>query len=131
MEATRWLRRGIPLLLLAVPLALAACGGAAAGKEGGGAGKTTRAVSGNEFAFRPAELRVKANQEYTVQFTNTGQLLHDFVTRDQSRDGKVEAEPGRRASGTFKAAAQPGRYEFYCVQPGHEQAGMKGVLIVE
>jgi len=28
------------------------------------------------------------------------------------------------------APAQAGRYEFYCCVPGHEQAGMKGTLVV-
>ena len=34
--------------------------------------------------------------------------------------------------GTSKVTAdlKPGKYEFYCSVPGHEQAGMKGTLTV-
>lgn len=35
---------------------------------------------------------------------------------------------------TFDAAfipTEPGRYRFYCGSPGHEAAGMAGVLVVE
>ncbi len=38
------------------------------------------------------------------------------------------------AGTTFDAAftpGEPGRYRFYCGSPGHEAAGMEGVLVVE
>ena len=32
---------------------------------------------------------------------------------------------------TFTAPAKPGQHRIYCDQPGHEQAGMVGTLVVE
>jgi len=43
----------------------------------------------------------------------------------------IVAQGGVTGRGTFTAAAVPGRYEFVCAQPGHEAAGMKGILIIE
>ena len=38
---------------------------------------------------------------------------------------------GEKDSVSFKAPTEKGRYEYVCTFPGHFQAGMKGVLIVE
>jgi plastocyanin len=107
---------------------LAGCGGRA-GAAGGA--RTIQIVGDDSFRFAPAEIRVKPNEKVTLRLRNTGVLVHDLYTRGQTADAKIEAAPGQSASGTFIAAAQPGRYEFYCAQPGHEQAGMKGTIIIE
>lgn len=39
--------------------------------------------------------------------------------------------PGESDTITFNAPTAPGRYEFICSFPGHFQAGMRGVLIVQ
>lgn len=123
-------RPTVAIAAVGVALLLAACGGAGAARRGA-APRTVELAASDQFRFTPVELRVTAGQQVTVRLQNTGVLVHDFVTRGQGVDGKLQAAPGQTATGAFTAAAQPGRYEFVCIQPGHEQAGMKGTLIVE
>jgi len=60
-------------------------------------------------------------------YDNSGSaLVHDFVI--DSPAFKIEAQPHARATGT--ATFPPGTYQFYCSQPGHQEAGMVGTLIV-
>jgi len=111
---------------VAAALLLAGCGG------GGAAGpKTIDILAGDNFRFQPAEIRARPNEQVTVRVRNPGALVHDFVTRGQARDARLEIAAGQTATITFTAAARPGRYEFVCTQPGHEQAGMKGTIVVE
>jgi uncharacterized cupredoxin-like copper-binding protein len=45
---------------------------------------------------------------------------------------KVQALVQPKASGTATfTIATPGTYTFICEQPGHEQAGMKGTIVVQ
>jgi plastocyanin len=117
--------------IVAATLSATACGGGASGSTT--AGPAIRVSGGsvaNEFSFTPAEVRVRAGQAATVEFYNTGQILHDFSTRGQAQNVTLVVAPGSSRTGTF-TPADPGRSEFFCGQAGHEQAGMKGTLIVE
>ncbi|MBI3974446.1 MAG: cupredoxin domain-containing protein [Chloroflexi bacterium] len=124
--SARWRSRVLVATAALAALALlAGCGGGAAKT------RTIDLVTNDSFRFSPAEIRVKAGERITVQLRNPGVLAHDFVTRGQATDAKIEVAAGQTASGAFSVAAKPGRYEFICAQPGHEQAGMKGTIIVE
>jgi uncharacterized cupredoxin-like copper-binding protein len=39
--------------------------------------------------------------------------------------------PAQAAFDALFTPTEPGRYRFYCGSPGHEAAGMEGVLVVE
>jgi plastocyanin len=125
------LRSGWVLAVVLGAGLLGSCGGGAAGGGRAAAPRTLEIVGSDQFRYQPAEIRVKVHQQVAVRLRNAGVLVHDFVTRGQAVDGKLEAQPGQFATGTFTAAARPGTYEFYCAQPGHEQAGMNGTIVVE
>ena len=44
------------------------------------------------------------------------------------KDGKIVNQGG---TSTIAVKLKPGTYTFYCPVPGHEQAGMKGILTVK
>jgi plastocyanin len=119
-------------VLVALALGLAMAGGACGGRAGPAApaGPLVRVSGDDTFRFAPEEIRVPAGQTITVEFANRGRIPHDFTTRSQSRNVSIVVQGAATGRGTF-VPASPGRYEFVCAQPGHEAAGMKGVLIVE
>jgi uncharacterized cupredoxin-like copper-binding protein len=84
--------------------------------------------------FDPSTLTAKAGQPIQLTLDNSsGKLAHDFdidATDGIAQAVKIEAQPGQSASTTF-TVSKPGSYTFYCSQPGHEQAGMKGTLTVQ
>jgi len=113
-------------------------------------------VTATEFAFQPAEIRMKAQQHYEISLRNDGQVLHDWrideipatdVSRGSSDEHGMEgmegtataggmmmldlaAEPGKSADMSF-TPTRPGEYVFYCTVPGHREVGMEGTLMVE
>ena len=115
--------------LVLVALISAACSGGAA-QTAKPAAAAIRVAGDDTMRFMPNEIRVKAGQPATVEFVNQGQILHDLVTKNQAVDVAVASPPGTSRSGAFTPAG-PGRYEFFCGQAGHEQAGMKGTIVVE
>lgn len=58
----------------------------------------------------------------------TAVTANDFA--DDSGEITVAADGRETATGGFRAD-RPGRYTFYCAEPGHRQAGMEGTLVVE
>jgi plastocyanin len=81
--------------------------------------------------FDPPTLTAKAGQPIQVTLDNTGQLVHDFsITDGVSQPVKSVAQPGQKAVATFTIDT-PGTYTYFCGEPGHEQAGMKGTLTIQ
>jgi uncharacterized cupredoxin-like copper-binding protein len=123
-------------ILLGLAFALAACG--AAGPS------THLKVDLMEFTFTPANFTVPAGQEITLDLTNNGAVMHDFIIMkygttvgDDFGDEDVpniyweaETEPGTSATYTFTAPSQPGDYQVVCGVKGHYQAGMVAKLTV-
>ena len=83
-----------------------------------------------QLAYVPKELSAKAGQ-VSIVFTNKSPLPHNVVVKDGA--GKKLGETPQFAGGvkTLKLKLSAGSYTFYCSVPGHEQAGMKGVLTVK
>jgi uncharacterized cupredoxin-like copper-binding protein len=125
------------VLLFGLSLALTACGG-------GGGASTTMDVTMTDFEFSPMEFTVPAGQEITVNATNNGAVLHEFVIFKLGTDAgekfgdedegniywEVEVEPGATLSATFTAPTEPGEYYVTCGIEGHLEAGMVGKLTV-
>jgi uncharacterized cupredoxin-like copper-binding protein len=116
---------------------LAACTSATATKPSDGAASgsattqqfTVKAM--DTMKFDPPTLSAKAGQPIQVTLDNTGQLLHDFsITEGVSQPVKISAQPGQKAVTTF-TIDKPGTYTYFCAEPGHEQAGMKGTLTIQ
>ncbi len=88
-----------------------------------------------DIAFNPSELTIAANQDVVVTLTNNGAALHNFSVTDNKNAGvknlniSVNVAPGQ--STTVKINAPAGDYYFFCNVPGHEEAGMHGVLHVK
>jgi nitrite reductase (NO-forming) len=81
--------------------------------------------------FDPSTLTARAGQPIQVTLKNSGQLAHDFdITDGVAQPVKITAQAGQTATATF-TIDKPGTYTFFCSQPGHEQAGMKGTLTVQ
>ena len=123
-------------LVLSLVFVLSACGG--------GGASTTIDVIFAEFTFTPAEFAVPAGQEITINATNNGAVVHEFVIMkfgqtigddfgDEDEGNiywEIEAEPGTSVTGTFTAPTEPGEYQVVCGTEGHFVAGMIGKLTV-
>lgn len=123
-------------LVLVFSLALAGCGG--------GGPSTNLKVNLTEFMFSPNDFTVPAGQEITLELSNTGSVVHDFIIMkhgtsvgDEFGDEdvaniywKAELEPGATSTYTFTAPSEPGDYQVVCGVSGHYQAGMVATLTV-
>lgn len=123
-------------LLLVHSFSLAACGG--------NGSSTTINVTFTDFMFTPNTFSIPAGQEITVNATNNGAVVHEFVIfklglnpgeefGDEDEDNiywEVEVDPGGSKTVTFTAPSEPGDYFLVCGTPGHLAAGMIGNVIV-
>ena len=133
------------VLLLAVPLLLAACSAQPAQP----ANEIT--VEMTDFTYSKPSLTVAAGQPVMLTLVNTGNIEHDFVVEEIDVTTRVLQDSGsdaHHAHGEEKnydlhasagvgdttvlefTALQPGTYKFFCSVEGHEAAGMVGELTV-
>lgn len=129
------------VLLVAVLLALAGCGGGDDGDEGagettqaettgGGAGQTLQLQADPSGALRFTTDSLQANAgEVTIVMENPSSIPHNVSLKGNGVDEKGEIV-GKGERSEISATVEPGTYEFYCSVPGHEAAGMKGELTV-
>ena len=119
------------VVLLAVVLALGACGG---GDDTSGADSTEQGgdrsvkLELREFAFSPDTVTIEAGKATKLELKNVGAVEHDFVIDDA--DFKLKVAPGKTGSGEL-TVDEPGTYTIYCSVPGHRASGMVGTLVVE
>lgn len=79
-------------------------------------------------------ISIPADTEVTFVFHNVGAAEHTFVITDHNNkdvknlDINLAVQPGETGEVTINAPA--GDYYFWCDIPGHEQAGMWGILKV-
>jgi plastocyanin len=131
------------LLLLALLLGLAACGGdneAATGTEaatGGGAtaeagagGSTTIHLAAEAAALEYNKTSLEAPAgSVTIEFENPSGLPHNVKLEGPGVDGEgTETINSGSTSATLELEA--GEYTFYCSVNGHRDAGMEGSLVV-
>jgi uncharacterized cupredoxin-like copper-binding protein len=97
-----------------------------------------------DFMYNPADFTVPAGQEITLDLTNNGAVVHDFIIMNLGADvgdgfgeldepnvyWKAELAPGTSNTFTFTAPDQPGEYQVLCGIPGHYIAGMVAKLVV-
>jgi nitrite reductase (NO-forming) len=131
------MKRLLVIGFIALLPVLAACSSASGGTSSGGAAAASAAtqqlsVKGMDtMKFDPPTLSAKAGQPIQVTFDNTGALVHDFsISEGVAQPVKSIAQPGQKAVATFTIDT-PGAYTYFCSQPGHEQAGMKGTLTIQ
>jgi plastocyanin len=119
--------------LLALSAALAGCGSSSSGSSSSVAAASTSklTLAESEFKISPATPRVARTGMITITVKNTGAVVHALAV--QTPSGVVKTGPiSPGASATLRVdAATAGRYTFFCPIPGHRQAGMQGVLVVD
>lgn len=105
-------------------------GGGAASPVAGTSNVVAAAVSLDfvDIAYKPNALSIPANQDVTINLTDSGAAPHNFNIDDLNIHTET-LQAGGTATVTINAA--PGTYSFYCNIPGHKQAGMVGTLTVQ
>lgn len=89
---------------------------------------TTVQVEFIDIAFNPDELTIPADTDVTLQFTNNGAAVHNFLI-EEPEVFSGDLAPG--ATSELVVNLPAGEYEFICSIPGHAAAGMVGTLTVE
>lgn len=84
-------------------------------------------VAATSFRFDPEEIEADVGEDVTIVLTSDD-ILHDLTIDDL--DVHVAADAGETTEGGVRAD-ETGTYTFYCSVPGHREAGMEGVLIIE
>jgi nitrite reductase (NO-forming) len=112
---------------------LAACGGGSSkdstSSSSGSGGSNSVTIDMTEMKFTPNTFTVKAGEKVTVKLENKGTVLHDFSI--DSLKIQQNVQPGKTETVSFTAPSSAGDVVFYCNQPGHEAAGMKGTMTVQ
>src|SRR5262249_31407463 len=86
-------------------------------------------IVSSEFKYSPARVLVPAGHAVTIILDNSGaETEHGIFV--PALGFRLEAKPGEtvRKRALFDKA---GDFEFSCDLPGHREAGMRGVLIVD
>ena len=115
------------LVLAALLLSLAACTVGSGREIGIAAGERN---SNPAMYFEPKRVTVRAGETVTFVVRNEGTVDHEFES-DEAGIGEVVAPPGRSQRLVFEAPSRPGECPLYCNLPGHREAGMELVLVVE
>lgn len=108
-------------------LIVSGCGGSAGGGVADtGEGRVVTMASGDNW-FDPDELEISRGETITLVISNDGVLTHNISIDEFGV--KKDYRPGETVRVTF-TADRAGEFEFYCDEPGHREAGMRGVLRV-
>nr|WP_244916778.1 cupredoxin family protein [Pandoraea apista] len=125
-------------------------GAAAAIGEPGDDAQATRTVDvdmRDTMRFSPATLTVRRGDTVRFVVTNSGKIRHEMMLgtaaslaeharmmqqmpgMSHAEPNAVTVEPGERKTLVWHFT-QPGTVEFACLEPGHFEAGMRGVVNV-
>lgn len=85
-------------------------------------------VTGSNYQFDPAVIKVKKGDLVKINFKSTGGF-HDFVL-DEFNVKTAVTGPGKVETVEF-TPDRVGTFEYYCSVGNHRQMGMVGKLIVE
>ncbi len=121
----------------AMPAAAAETGSHGHAEEAAGAGAAADPGQGQrvsirmtEYAFEPRQVVVKVNQPVEVTVRNDGRTAHDWSPQGLGQAVHVHSEAGKESTGQF-IPTEIGTFKVICSEPGHEQLGMVGELVVQ
>src|SRR6476661_1589586 len=118
------------LVLLPLPLLLAACGGTS-GKSSaspGGPVLQTIQISEKEYSLTPSKTTVAKTGPYELKATNDGTITHALEIEGNGVEEKSgDIAPGSTATLRVNLA-KDGSYEIYCTIDGHRGEDMGGRL---
>ena len=87
------------------------------------------ADAGLAFASTKAEA---SPGKLEIAMPNPQSVQHNIALRDESDQIVEEGEVvGQGGTSMFTATVKPGKYEYVCTVPGHEEGGMEGILTVK
>lgn len=115
------------------PSAADAC--ASATPASGASSELCVAIGEYDIYFKPNLVTIPAEEGVRVVLHNSGAILHNFSVTDHENSGlenlniSFNIDPGATEETTINAPE--GVYYFFCDQPGHEAAGMRGYLTVK
>ena len=131
------------LILAAVALMAAACGGDSDAEEGGPVLVRQSITAHDSFEYDPPSMTVPAGANVTIELVNEGSLEHSWVlvaddvdpakaTAEDAINGATSGNIAGGESGRFSfEAPAAGSYKFVCTVPGHAVGGMVGTFTVE
>ncbi len=131
------MKRKFLFTTVVLSLLLAGCGAA------GGVSDTID-VTMTDFQFQPNQFTVPAGQEITLNSSNNGAVIHNFVVMKLGTTAgdmfdeedvpnvywEVEIPPGGSVNTSFTAPKEPGEYQVVCRTDGHIISGMTATLNV-
>lgn len=115
--------------------------------EPGKVNRTLQVVMHDNMRFSPQSITVKRGEVIQFNVTNAGQLKHEMVIgsmaelqehaklmrkfpeMEHAEPNQVTLEPGKTGVIIWQFDVA-GTVDFACLQPGHFEAGMKGVVNV-
>ena len=100
------------------------------GGSGGGAPVAVTAAADGGLAFDEKTLNASAGA-VDLKLDNPSTTEHNVCVRSDSGDELGCSDETEEGTADLSVDLQPGTYEFYCSEPGHEEAGMKGTLTVK
>jgi plastocyanin len=141
------------LVLAALVIALAGCGGGSNSSSSSSAGSQAAAPpasapsstpssgsgqqlqvaadSTGQLKFDKTSLSAKAGK-VSIAFANSSSVAHNLTVQPASGGTNLGATPTfTGGSKSISLNLKPGKYAFYCSVPGHRQAGMQGTLVVK
>lgn len=86
-------------------------------------------VQQGEYFLAPARITVAPNTRVRLLVRNDGGQTHDLAL-PALRLSTPSVQPGQSYAFEFTAPRNSGDYRIVCTIPGHEAAGMHGVLLV-
>jgi uncharacterized cupredoxin-like copper-binding protein len=88
-----------------------------------------------DIYFKPNLVTIPSDTGVRVVLENHGVIEHNFSVTDHDNSGLkdlnivVDVAPGQTGEATIDAPE--GEYYFFCNEPGHEAAGMRGYITVK
>jgi len=100
------------------------------GSTGGGEAVTVTAAADGSLAYDEKTLNATAGA-VDLKLDNPSSTEHNVCVRSDSGDELGCSDDAEEGTADLAVDLPAGKYQFYCSEPGHEEAGMVGTLDVK